>query len=333
MRADAPPASIPIMKVPPPLAITCAAWLAFTTPATAETRTWTNREGRKIQAELDAYDPATRKVTLKLATGARSTIPSESLSDADQEYITETRRKEDEARAALRTNGGKTVTYRIEGETRVSYYVYYPTNYNPDNPPPMIILFSPVGSGQGILAPVRDACEKLGWLGVGCDVFRNGANEAVLDAKWKEVLPHIEKTVPHNPDLLYLGGMSGGALRAYSTSEFSVRPWKGVLAFGGWLGGKKTLRCAPKMAVAIVNGDKDKNANAFVEPDLKVLNAAGCRSQQFSFPGGHEVAPPEVVLQAMEWLKKSTVPGKRLPAGKRSPALLSGDTEEKKKTR
>jgi hypothetical protein len=33
--------------------------------------------------------------------------------------------------------------------------------------------------------------------------------------------------------------------------------------------------------------------------------------KSFTFPGGHEVAPPPVIPDAMRWLKAATVPGKR----------------------
>lgn len=294
-------------------------------PLHAESRTWSNREGKTIQAELVTYDSETKKVTLKLSNGTNATLALDALSDADQSWLTERQSKLVEAAAAIRGNAGKTVSYQSDGPEAVPYHVYYPTSYNPDSPPAMIIMFSAGGSGKGILGSVKDACEALGWVGVGCDEFKNNSDEAVLDKKWQEVLPHIEKTVPHDGDLLYLGGMSGGALRAYDYSESSARPWKGVLAFGGWLGGKESLNCAPKMAVAIVNGDADKNANSCVQRDTRVLERERCEVKTFSFKGGHVIAPPAVVLEAMQWLKTSTLAGNRMSAGKRSPTPLDPD--------
>lgn len=298
--------------------------------AYSEMRAWSARGGRPVQADLLAYDPVTKKVTLKLATGNQTVAAFDALSDADQAYLTERQRKIDESVAAAKANAGKIVDYQSDGPEAASYHVYFPTSYNPAAPAAMLIMFSPGGSGKGILGSVKDACETLGWVGVGCDAFRNNADESGLDKKWREVLPHIEKTVPHNADLLYLGGMSGGALRAYDYSESTARPWKGVLAFGGWLAGKTTLHCAPKMAVAIVNGNSDKGANGNASLDEKVLRAAHCTVKMFSFPGGHQVAPPPVVLEAMQWLKTATVPGNRMSAGKRSPTPRDPDLSKVK---
>jgi hypothetical protein len=290
-----------------------------------ESRQWTNSTGRTIEAEFIGFDAAANKVTIKLANGKEVMIGVDTLSEADRTWLSERQRKLDEAAAAVKANAGKIVQYQSEGGQSVSYHVYWPAGFDPSKPPAMIILFSPGGSGKGILGSVKDACEKLGWIGVGCDTFRNNSDEAILDAKWRNLLPHIEKTVPHNPDLLYLGGSSGGALRAYDYSESTARPWKGILAFGGWLGGKPTLKCASKMAVAIVNGDADKNANANIPQDEKVFRSARCNVKTFSFPGGHTIAPPEVIAEALEWLNASTVPGNRLSAGKRSPTPRDPD--------
>ena len=304
------------------------ALLALVATGRAESSAWSNRAGKTIQAELTAYDPVSGKVTLKLANGTTAVVAATTLSDADQAFLTEPQRKLDERLAELKTNSGKVVACQSDGPEQVTYHVYYPTTFDPAKPPAMIILFSPGGSGTGILNPVKDACEKLGWVGVGCDAFRNNTDESALDKKWSEVLPHIEKTVLHNPDLLYLGGMSGGALRAYDYSESTARPWKGVLAFGGWLGGKESLHCAPKMAVAVVNGSDDKSANSNAPRDEKVLKDARCVVRTFSFPGGHQIAPPAVVLQAMQWLQETTTPGNRMSKGKRSRTPLDPDLDK-----
>jgi len=229
------------------------------------------------------------------------------------------------AQTSPATNAGEIVSYVSDGPEKVSYHVYFPTSFDPTRPPAMIVMFSPGGNGKSILGSVKEACEALNWIGVGCDQFKNDADENELDAKWREALPHIEKTVPHDPDLLYLGGMSGGALRAYDYSESSARAWKGVLAFGGWLGGKKKLRCPAEMVVAMVNGDKDKASLSWEVTDGPVLHTAHCKVKEFHFPGGHEVAPAPVVLEAMQWMKNETKPGNRVSAGKRSPTPLDKD--------
>ena len=62
------------------------------------------------------------------------------------------------------------------------------------------------------------------------------------------------------------------------------------------------LETGKKMRVAIVNGDKDEAANSYVERDQGILEKRRCEVKVFKFPGGHVVAPPDVILTAMQWI-------------------------------
>jgi hypothetical protein len=293
--------------------------------SSAVERTWTDVQGRIMKAEFMSVDNATSQVKVRLSNGTEAIIPMQKLSPLDCAWIAEDQRAKLALLTVQKANAGKVVSLKSEGIESVGFHVYYPTTFDPSAPPSMIIMFSPGGNGKGILNAVKAACETLGWIGVGCDDFKNGVSESKLDPKWHEVLPAIEKAVLHDPDLLYLGGMSGGALRAYDYSETTLRPWKGVLAMGGWLAGKTELGCPPQIAIACVNGDKDKNAIEYGRRELPILQKAQAVVQSFEFPGGHVVGTPDVILKAMQWLQKNTVPGKRLPSGKRHHAPLDRD--------
>lgn len=168
----------------------------------------------------------------------------------------------------------------------------------------MIILFSPSGHGSGILKQFKESCESVGWVGVGCDEFKNGMDTTVAESMFEALLPIIEKAVVHDPQRLYMGGLSGGALRAFGYSAKFDRPWKGIISCGGWLGERYELDYCKGMAVAWVNGNNDQNANAWVDNDTPVLERRRCKTKLFSFPGGHVVGPPEVLTEAMRWAEK-----------------------------
>ena len=116
--------------------------------AHSETRNWSARGGRPVPAELLAYDPLTKKATLKLSTGARTVVAFDALSDADQSYLTERQRKFDESIAAAKANAGKIADYQSDGPEAVSYHVYYPANYNPSAPPPCSSCSVPAGPAK-----------------------------------------------------------------------------------------------------------------------------------------------------------------------------------------
>jgi hypothetical protein len=58
------------------------------------------------------------------------------------------------------------------------------------------------------------------------------------------------------------------------------------------------------MAVAIINGESDKNANAWVADDTAALRRSSCRIKAFPFPGAHVVAPPDITDHAIAWLEE-----------------------------
>ena len=288
-------------------------WPLFFTPARAEMRDWTSADGSRIRAELLDFNPGSGKVSLRRADGRQFTFTQDRLSEDDRAFLAvqarEKAEKAEKERELLASLVGQTRRYTSSGPEAKDFHVYYPTKYSPDDKRPMLILFDPGGNGAGILGQFREAAEEHGWIAVGCDFLKNGQDRVVSDRAFTEMLLEIEKIVTHHdPNRLYLGGMSGGAARAFIYSAKFERPWKGVLSCGGWLGGRDNyeLKFPRKMAVAFVNGDDDLNANSHVTADTEVLKKRSARTKHILFPGGHVVAPPPVLSDAIAWLAENT---------------------------
>lgn len=278
-------------------------WILASVLVHAQERTWTSADGKQLVGELlrDSGESVVLKIKNK-----EFTIPLARLGDEDRQWV-ETRRKEmEEKKKEFAALAGTIKTYPTNADQKVTFHVYYPTKYSPESPLPMIILFSASGHGKSILEKFRESCEAMGWVGVGCDTFKNGVAGTILDPMFGELLPIIEKTIVHNPERLYLGGMSGGALRALQYTAKFDRPWKGVISCGGWLGKAFDLNYREGMAVAWVNGDNDKNANSWIEKDSAVLKKKNCKTKIFHFPGGHEIGPTATLTEAMRWALENT---------------------------
>ncbi len=269
-----------------------------------EARTWTSTDGRTLEGELVEYDPESGKVRIRRADGREFTLPKDRFSAEDGEFLAKHQAEIQAKLDAAKARAGVVERHMTSGEHKASFHVYFPKSYEGRGKLPMLILFSAAGRGEELLRKFIEPADELEWILVGCDRLKNRMPEKEADAIFSEMLPAIEEAVPHDPELLYLGGISGGALRAYDFSGRFDRPWKGIVACGGWLGGegKRQDDYRPKMAVAIVNGDNDKAANSWVASDTEVLKRHKCRVKLFHFPGGHEVGPPDTLLEAMKWI-------------------------------
>ena len=292
--------------------------LALAAPA----RTWTSASGKQLEAEY--VSQAYGKVTLKSPQGELFSIPLNKLSPADQEYL-RTRglppprtgkaaaaapaapRAADPATTA-RLVPGQTFTRTAEGETAVPYHVRVPPAFDPAAPPPLLIAFSAGGKGRFMADTIGPCADKLGWITIGCDKLKNDLPDGKLtDQMEDEVLEDIYRNIPHDPRRVYLAGHSGGAMRAYGLTARRKESFAGILAYGGWLGGpdyQKKLY-GRHMAVAMVNGDKDDAANAWVQGDTQALKYRKCNVKVFEFPGGHPMpTAPEPTDQALRWLQE-----------------------------
>ena len=267
----------------------------------AQERTWTSDDGKKIVGEMLREDG--EAVVLKVGV-KEFKVPLTKLSTEDREWIAAQRKEREERNKEAAALAGTNKSFPKSDTQPVTFHVYYPSNYAADNPRPMIILFNASGDGKAILDTFKQSCETIGWIGVGCDTFRNGAPNSEQEPLFKELLPIIESSVMHNPQLLYTGGMSGGAARALHYTALFDRPWKGVISCGGWLGKEFDLEYRKGMAVAWVNGDKDNNANAWVPQDSEVLKKRKCKTKLFPFPGGHVIGPPDILTEAMRWAQE-----------------------------
>jgi nucleotide-binding universal stress UspA family protein len=276
-----------------------------------ELRDWESANGKKIVAALVSYDAAKGTLRIRRVDGTEYTLSREKLSQADQTFLENFAKRRDEelaaAAKAAAEAAGKTVAHKVPGDPEVQFHVYHPTTYGKGGKMPMIILFSPSGGGPGILNSFRAAAEECGWIAVGCGHLRNGMEEKESHEVFSRMLPAIEKAVPlHDPGRLYLGGMSGGAMRAFVVSADFDRPWKGVVSCGGWLGAEPRRNHRKHMAVAFVNGDNDRGANSWVARDTQILESDRSQCKLFEFPGGHVVAPKPVLVEAMKWVAAET---------------------------
>jgi predicted peptidase len=286
--------------------------------ANDQMRDWTLASGQKQQAEIIAYDETAKIATLRLSDHSEIKISADELSTIDRAWILQWIEQDEEARALLSKIGGTVTEHTVPGKVAVGYAVYHPPVSTDVAELPMLILFHPGGNGRRAIYKYIESAAAVGITLVSMDYFRNTGDDAAVEAEmlecFKTVLPQIEATIPHDEKRMFMGGTSGGAWRSYHYAAQVPRPWVGVLAVGGWLGGKKYYDLPyPRMRVAMVNGDKDKAANHYVDPDSARLKEAGSIVTVHAFEGGHQPAPPSVQEKALRWLLSDEVNAEASP--------------------
>ena len=299
----------------------------------ASGRTWTSRQGKTVEAEFVKVENG--RVWLNDAQGRTMKISFGALTEEDQALIrtlhkdmqakaaaeaaakaAEAEKRKAEKHAALlnRWKPGQVSTHTTTNGAQATYHVYIPPSFALDSPPPLVYAFSPGGNGRGQLNAMKSSAEKAGWIVVGCDNLKNDMGEDGHEKAHKiedAIIACVRASVPHDPQRVYLSGMSGGAARSYHIAQRRTDlPFAGILAFGGWLGGREAQKDTyPKgLAAAMVNGDNDENANHWVESDTKVLKKRNWEVEYFTFPGAHVMAPPPTIDKAIAWISEQPLP-------------------------
>lgn len=274
--------------------------------ANTDERVWTFKSGQKLRAAQLSYDSDSDEVVFLINNTEKRSIQFGNLSPIDQAWLVEWNQIEQEMDVLIEYLGGQFEHYVAEGDFTTDFYVYYPTVCETNKNRPMLILFNAGGKAARYLKEFVEAAERHGIVTVTCAEFYNTKNDVgdpEMLKRFQELLPIIEATVPHDPKRVFMGGNSGGAMRAYNYTAQIDRLWAGVYANAGWIGGYDyydwPYPCG--MRIAMVNGNND-HANRWLERDGKLLSSKGNNVVVFSFDGGHQPAPPKSRSKALEWL-------------------------------
>lgn len=284
--------------------------------ANDQIRQWTFESGEKQAAEIVAFDETTRIVTLCKEDQSILKLEEVAFSTLDRAWILQWIEQDEEARDMLSRVGGTVTREKTTGKFATDYYVYHPSpeKIPAGTKPPMMMLFHPGGNGGRAIYRYVEAAAATGFTLISFDYFRNtrGNEEGLADAmqeRFVAILSEIEANVPHDPRRVFMGGTSGGAMRSYRNTLLVERPWAGIFAGGGWLGPNDSYRQDyPPLVVAMVNGDKDNGANAYINRDTLLLQSKGGVVSVHAFEGGHQMPPPSVMTKAFRWLLETELP-------------------------
>jgi len=185
-------------------------------------------------------------------------------------------------------------------DSKQSYALYLPSAFSAARKWPIIYLFDPLARGKVAVESVRAAAEKFGYIVVASNNSRNGPMEdstAAANAVWRDT----QERFPVEEQRRYLAGMSGGARLVTAIALSCDGCAAGVIANAAGFPIDKAPQRNMKFAYFAAVGNADFNYGEFVEL-RKRLEEAGAVYRIRIFDGQHGWAPPEVWLEALDWM-------------------------------
>lgn len=285
-------------------------FFAIGTQVHAEIREWTREnDSKSIRAELVSFDPESGIVRLKLETGKEVDLDQQVLTEENRIFLKAQADEIAKKREAAEKPRMESVTPPEGGGHAI--HIYKPAGYldgsETERARPLAILYAPGGNSKSLVDLVKLTSNELGWLVVGVDAYRNTTSiEDQYDERMKNTqaaFHWVSENLVFDPKKIVFGGLSGGGWWAYQSAAEVTNEAAGILSFVGWMGNMHNKRYSKDMAVAMLNGDQDKNALHFEEIDGDYLRKrASAEVKAFHFPGGHVTAPADVILEAARWI-------------------------------
>lgn len=177
-----------------------------------------------------------------------------------------------------------------------SYALYLPSTFTPDRPWPLLMGFSPSGNGRSIVELYRAAAEQYGYIVVASNNSRNGPWE--VSGKAVQVMSaDVGRRFAIAAGRFYMTGMSGGARVALQVA-LATKKIDGVIASSAGYPDSQPRGSVPFVLFGTA-GTEDFN---YVE--MKLLGRELKTPHRIViFEGGHQLPPPDVAMQAIEWLE------------------------------
>ena len=189
----------------------------------------------------------------------------------------------------------------VKSDSTQSYALYLPSTYDPASKHPIIYCFDPGARGSLAVARFKDGAEKYNYIVVGSNNSRNGPDQPlneIIKMMWEDT--HARFSIDENRT--YLAGFSGGARVAISLGYSTKGLVAGVIACGGGFPSRISPSTPLPFVLFMTAGTEDFN-NPEMQSLARTMEGSPVPHHLAIFEGGHEWLPPELAIQAIEWLE------------------------------
>lgn len=193
-----------------------------------------------------------------------------------------------------------------------TYALYLPSTYSTTRKWPLIASFDPGARGSLPVERFKEAAERYGYIVCGSNNSRNGPLRPSADAA-KAMLTDVAARFAVDEKRVYLTGFSGGARAATAIALWLSGSVTGVIGCGaGFAEGINPNTTLPFVYYGTVGTDD------FNYPEMKqldrTLEQARVAHHIAVFEGGHDWAPSEECVRAIEWIELLAIKQGRRPA-------------------
>jgi hypothetical protein len=186
------------------------------------------------------------------------------------------------------------------GDPKQSYALYLPSGFSSTRTWPIVYVFDPFARGEDATKIVQSAAERFGYIVAASNNSKNGAfggSKEAAAAMWKDT----HQRLPLDPNRQYFAGLSGGARVATSLALSCSGCAAGVVANAAGFPVSSTPSGNMKFAYFATVGNADFNYAELAQLRPQ-LDSSGARYLIRTFEGPHGWAPPDVWLEALNWM-------------------------------
>lgn len=195
------------------------------------------------------------------------------------------------------------ITERVvcQNNSDQTYALYLPSNYSYSQKWPLVAAFDPGARGKLPVEHFKEAAERYGFIVCGSNNSRNGPMPPTGEAA-KAMLGDVAARFSIDDKRVYLAGFSVGARAATALAMFFNGQIAGVIGCGA--GFAEGLNVNPSLSFVYYGtvGTDDFNYPEMKQLD-RTLEQAHIAHHIAVFEGGHEWAPNEACVSAIEWIE------------------------------